>query len=614
MSTNWTLPIKAFPGYSLTLSKEASERLCAPPHSSLVNRSKHGYCSKCWRERTRRSSPGDRQDNSALSSSVSSNGGTPLTFSKFEEKKSMEKSRRVNTVRRLLWGTPSPAKRSDSPEGQREALRAFQSLQPGDFTNFLKLLRRPSSQRLQSRCTAFLNTMEAYHDMPVQKQSDLVQDFYQNAAAHFSGLSEEHTAQVMEHIEKLIMTRLHKWVFCHDSSDDEQKDLVLQRRIRALNWVTPQMLCVPFPLERSEVADPFLPAITAIIEMDAKRAPQDKLSCVSRCSQNVFQALASSNSEPANADDFLSGLVYVVLKANPPRLHSNMQYIIRFGLPQSLMAGETGYYFTNLSCAVAFIEKLDGPALNLRAGEFEAYMQGRRGPLQGGESQRKAWDAREALEELGSRQEQVVLGAQALQKQLQMWVESVQVQVDEIAAQAATAQTDEVKAASAPEQVPVEKIAARSPSAQTDEVTAGSAPDQAPIDELAPQSLLAQTDEVMAASAPEQAAVQEISAQSLSAQTDEVTAGSDPALALGDDAAAPLALAQPDDVTAHSASDQAQTDDIIADPALEQSQVNEIAAQSKSPQMDETTDNSIPAQADDVTALSVKTQLDEVTA
>lgn len=47
-----------------------------------------------------------------------------------------------------------------------------------------------------------------------------------------SGLSEPQVSQMMEHVEKLIMTRLHKWVFCHDSCDDEQKDLTLQRRIK----------------------------------------------------------------------------------------------------------------------------------------------------------------------------------------------------------------------------------------------------------------------------------------------------------------------------------------------------------------------------------------------
>lgn len=34
--------------------------------------------------------------------------GSPVTFSKFEEKKNTEKGRRINTVRRLFWGTPSP--------------------------------------------------------------------------------------------------------------------------------------------------------------------------------------------------------------------------------------------------------------------------------------------------------------------------------------------------------------------------------------------------------------------------------------------------------------------------------------------------------------------------
>lgn len=337
-------------------------------------------------------------------------------------------------MRRLFWGTPSP-KRPESSEGHTNMLKAYQTLEPGDFTGFLKILRSPPSQRLQSRCTAFLNTMEAYHDLPVQKQSDLVQDFFQSFAEHFSCFPEAQVTQIMEHVEKLIMTRLHKWVFCHDSCDDEQKDLTLQRRIRSLNWVTPQMLSVPFPDKKTSVtSDPFLPAITAIIEMDAKRAPQDKLACVTKCSQHVFEALSTSNSEPANADDFLSGLIYVVLKANPPRLHSNMQYVIRFGLPHSLMAGETGYYFTNLSCAVAFIEKLDGPALNLSPEEFEGYMLRQRAPSEN-KRQQIAGDTQHLLEELQGRQERLDQGMDALNVQLQKWVEAINSQLDEATAQ-----------------------------------------------------------------------------------------------------------------------------------------------------------------------------------
>ncbi|KAM7391953.1 hypothetical protein PAMP_022599 [Pampus punctatissimus] len=370
------------------------ELLCKNACGYYGNPAWQGFCSKCWRERA-------HPAGAAIQGVRPSNDGTPLTFSKFEEKKNMEKSRRINTMRRLFWGTPSPPKRQEASETHANVLKAYQSLEPGDFTGFLKILRSPSSQRLQSRC-----------------------------------FSEAQVTQIMEHVEKLIMTRLHKWVFCHDSCDDEQKDLALQKRIRSLNWVTPQMLSVPFPDKKTTVTgDPFLPAITAIIEMDAKRAPQDKLTCVSKCSQHVFEALSTSNSEPANADDFLSGLIYVVLKANPPRLHSNMQYVIRFGLPHSLMAGESGYYFTNLSCAVAFIEKLDGPALNLSPEEFEGYMLRQRVPFARSKRQEVSSETQHLLEELKGRQEKLDQGVDALNMQLQKWVKEVHSQLDEATAQ-----------------------------------------------------------------------------------------------------------------------------------------------------------------------------------
>ncbi|XP_068594420.1 rab5 GDP/GTP exchange factor-like [Brachionichthys hirsutus] len=418
----------------IRVSKE--ELLCKNACGYYGNPAWQGFCSKCWKERPR-SAAGSTQDESP------SNDRTPLTFSKFEEKKSSEKGRRINTVRKFFWGSPSPPKRQESSESYSNVLKAYQRLEPGDFTGFLKLLRSAPSQRLQSQCTAFLNTMEAYHDLEVQKQSDFVQDFYQSFAECFSSLPEVQVTCIMEHVEKLVMTRLHKWVFCHDSSDDEQKDLALQRRIRSFNWITPQMLGVPFPDKNAEVTgDPFLPAITAIIEMDAKRAPQDKLACVSKCSQHVFEGLSGSSTGPANADDFLSGMIYVVLKANPPRLHSNIKYVIRFGLPHSLMAGESGYYFTNLSCAVAFIEKLDGAALNLSPEEFEGYMLGQHVPSGGKGRPQVAGDTRLLLEDLKGRQEKVDQGVGALNTELHEWVQAVHSQLNEATTQFALVQKE----------------------------------------------------------------------------------------------------------------------------------------------------------------------------
>jgi len=122
--------------------------------------------------------------------------------------------------------------------------------------------------------------------------------------------SSEHVESVMDEVEKYMMTRLYKEVFCPESTDDEKKDLAIQKRIRlankmtlclnlvimdisafclgtrkyscssknfsrltsivmvmmfhyrALHWVTIEMLCVPVDEEIAESSDSVVKAIT----------------------------------------------------------------------------------------------------------------------------------------------------------------------------------------------------------------------------------------------------------------------------------------------------------------------------------------------------------------
>jgi len=84
-----------------------------------------------------------------------------------------------------------------------------------------------------------------------------------------------------------------------------------------------------------------------LIELDPKTTPQGKIHSIMECKSFIEDAIrASSSSSGINADSFLPALIYIVLKAKPPRLHSNIQFLSHFSQP----SGEQLYYLANLVC------------------------------------------------------------------------------------------------------------------------------------------------------------------------------------------------------------------------------------------------------------------------
>ncbi|XP_059843946.1 rab5 GDP/GTP exchange factor-like isoform X2 [Hypanus sabinus] len=419
---------------------DQSELLCKDGCGFYGNSAWQGYCSKCWRERNRQQLDKGMSNEGPTSSLVAGATSLLFNFSKFEKKRSNEKSRRVSTVKKLFGSKLTP--RQEIPQFPEVSSPISTPVQSGDFTDFLKSLWKPNIQMVQKRCVHFIEHLQARQNLTVEAQSELAQDFYQNVAVHFNGFSSEQKDRMMDNIEKFTMTQLYKTVFCPDSSEDEQKDLAIQQRIRALHWVTPEMLRVPLNEDKPEVTEHLVSAITAIVKMDSKRAPQDKLACISKCSWHIFCAIQISIEKPAAADDFLSTLIHVVLKVNPPRLHSNIQYIIRFCHPKRLMTGEAGYYFTNLCCAVSFIEKLNGPSLNITHEEFEQYMQGHKLParkiqscplLQSADSeiQQMHSNLQILLSQLWERQDRIISEVKKLEQEVLEWKRSVKEEVEE---------------------------------------------------------------------------------------------------------------------------------------------------------------------------------------
>uniref|UniRef100_UPI003AAD3E70 RAB guanine nucleotide exchange factor (GEF) 1, like isoform X1 n=1 Tax=Centroberyx gerrardi TaxID=166262 RepID=UPI003AAD3E70 len=487
---------------------DQSELLCSKGCGFYGNTAWHGLCSKCWREENQRDKQKQIQEDWALAerfvflsmplSCISvllfgygqccvsccltscllsyclfpprlqreeeeayasrhqrAQPQPAITpFNKFEERKTKEKSSKVNTVTKFFSpSTKTPPKKEiqSSPSPSSSASRQPSSDSDHatrEFIDFLKPLK--PGREIFKQCRAFTESMVYKRDLGADELSECVQDFYQNLSdrlhTHFKG-SSDRVESVMDEVEKYMMTRLYEEVFCPETTDDEKKDLAIQKRIRSLHWVTIEMLCVPVDEEIPEVSDSVVKAITDVIEMDSKRVPKDKLGCITRCSKHIFNAIKATKREAASADDFLPTLIYIVLKANPPRLQSNIQYITRFCNPSRLMTGEDGYYFTNLCCAVAFIEKLDGQSLNLSSEEFELYMSGQASPQRpqasgasssssptssGSAALNQVHKRLDLLTGLGVRQERVMEEARQLESDLIDWTDGVEHKVQDV--------------------------------------------------------------------------------------------------------------------------------------------------------------------------------------
>jgi len=318
-------------------------------------------------------------------------GHSSLTqqFSKFEDKK----RKHVQTLERKTSNMKQMFKKGkDEIVKSRSPTRADKPSLPPEAKTISKEFADYLSPRVKKAGIADLSRniqsfIEKVHKrvevLPIEEISVMVQNFYQALSRrlevheNFSGLSEDERSHICDLTERYIMVCCYKPLFCPFSSEDEDKDLEIQARIRSLNWVTAAHLECPFKETAPAVRDLIYLAINDILELDGSKAPQDKLTSVVSCSKKIFTLLQAGDcSNVGSADDFLPSLIYILLKANPPRIMSNINFITRFSNEARLRSGEEGYYFTNLCCGLSFVENMTAASLNLPQAEFDSYMSG----------------------------------------------------------------------------------------------------------------------------------------------------------------------------------------------------------------------------------------------
>ncbi|KDB21467.1 hypothetical protein H109_06635 [Trichophyton interdigitale MR816] len=275
--------------------------------------------------------------------------------------------------------------------------------QPFDFHRFLEQLRHRTADPVAKFLRSFLNEFGKRQWM-VHEQVKIISDFLAfitNKMAQcevWKGVSDVEFDNAKEGMEKLVMNRLYTQTFSPtipapaapsrsrsrgrrkeiermhhpgrrgQHQEDVERDEILAQKVRIYSWVREEHLDIPpvGPNGRRFL----LLAQQELLKIKGYRAPRDKVICILNCCKVIFGLLRHAKNSDTSADSFIPLLIYVVLKANPEHLVSNVQYILRFR-NQEKLSGEAGYYLSSLSGAIQFIESLDRTSLTVSDEEFE---------------------------------------------------------------------------------------------------------------------------------------------------------------------------------------------------------------------------------------------------
>ena len=164
-------------------------------------------------------------------------------------------------------------------------------------------------------------------------------------------------------IEEYIMRKIYKNVF---PKNELKEDKLFYEKTIILDWITPEQLGI-----KKLYVNQLGFALSCIKKLDEGKSVYEKINCIIKAQSNINNTIKFSTGKKENAgqDEITPILHYIIIKAHPRRIYSNINYIKCF-LDKD-RDGEKAFLVTQIECAVSYIINITHQQLNITKEEFD---------------------------------------------------------------------------------------------------------------------------------------------------------------------------------------------------------------------------------------------------
>ena len=180
----------------------------------------------------------------------------------------------------------------------------------------------------------------------------------------FEDITDKEVEEISDKIEDHILRKIYKYIYGDTSLEN---DKAFYNKTLCLDWVEPEQLEI-----KKAYVNQLGYAELCIKKMNEVKSVFDKLNCIKDAHTNMNNTIkfSSGKLDDAGQDELTPIFQYIVIRARPQRIYSDIHYIKTF-LDDSSLRGQEGFLVTQMESATSFIMSINHEQLKMSKEEYD---------------------------------------------------------------------------------------------------------------------------------------------------------------------------------------------------------------------------------------------------